>query len=170
VPAPESICGRRLTSYHSTHLHATIPSPSFLARPQSRGVRCRRHFMLLLRARCISSSPRGAVASRRAVFRARGLPSGINRLIERARWRMARISRRPMSERVNFEILCPNDHDQTVTFSREEFEAELKSGALVFHSIHATRTGRPPTKTLPKFASSCRRIRARNWAFCARTP
>jgi len=42
-------------------------------------------------------------------------------------------SRRPMSGRVDFEIVCPNDHDQTVTFSREEFEAELKSGALVFH-------------------------------------
>ena len=38
-----------------------------------------------------------------------------------------------MSDRVDFEIECPNDHDQTVTFSREEFEAELKSGALVFH-------------------------------------
>jgi hypothetical protein len=38
-----------------------------------------------------------------------------------------------MSERVDFEIVCPNDHEQTVTFSREEFETELKSGALVFH-------------------------------------
>ena len=38
-----------------------------------------------------------------------------------------------MSERMDFEIVCPNDHDQTVTFSREEFEAQLKSGALVFH-------------------------------------
>jgi hypothetical protein len=26
-----------------------------------------------------------------------------------------------------------NDHEQTVTFVREEFEAELKSGARVFH-------------------------------------
>ena len=38
-----------------------------------------------------------------------------------------------MSDRVDFEIVCPNDHEQTVTFSPEEFEAELKSGALVFH-------------------------------------
>jgi hypothetical protein len=42
-------------------------------------------------------------------------------------------SRRPMSERMDFEIVCPNDHDQTVTFSQEEFEGALKSGALVFH-------------------------------------
>jgi hypothetical protein len=34
---------------------------------------------------------------------------------------------------MDFEIVCPNDHNQTVTFTREGFEAELKSGALVFH-------------------------------------
>lgn len=38
-----------------------------------------------------------------------------------------------MSDRTDFEIVCPNDHDQTVTFSREEFEAALKSDDLVFH-------------------------------------
>jgi hypothetical protein len=38
-----------------------------------------------------------------------------------------------MSDRVDFEIVCPNDHNQTVTFSRDEFDAKLKSGALVFH-------------------------------------
>jgi len=38
-----------------------------------------------------------------------------------------------MSDEIHFEIVCPNDHDQTVTFSPEEFEAALKSGELVFH-------------------------------------
>lgn len=38
-----------------------------------------------------------------------------------------------MSERVDFEIDCPNNHDKTVTFSREEFETALEAGALVFH-------------------------------------
>jgi len=38
-----------------------------------------------------------------------------------------------MSDRIDFEIECPNDHDQTVRFSAEEFEEALKSGALVFH-------------------------------------
>ena len=38
-----------------------------------------------------------------------------------------------MSDRIDFEIVCPNDHNQTVTFNHKEFEAELKSGALVFH-------------------------------------
>jgi hypothetical protein len=38
-----------------------------------------------------------------------------------------------VSERLDFEIDCPNNHNQTVTFNHEEFEASLKSGALVFH-------------------------------------
>jgi hypothetical protein len=38
-----------------------------------------------------------------------------------------------MSHRVDFEIVCPNNHEQTVTFSGEEFEAKLKSDTLVFH-------------------------------------
>lgn len=38
-----------------------------------------------------------------------------------------------MSDRLDFEIVCPNNHNQTVSFSHEEFEKDLKSGALVFH-------------------------------------
>jgi hypothetical protein len=38
-----------------------------------------------------------------------------------------------MSDRLQFDIDCPNNHNQTVTFSRQEFEEDLKSGALVFH-------------------------------------
>ena len=49
-----------------------------------------------------------------------------------------------MSNRMDFEIVCPNDHEQTVTFSREEFEADLKSGALVFH-CNTCDTNWPPS-------------------------
>jgi hypothetical protein len=49
-----------------------------------------------------------------------------------------------MSDRVKFEIDCPNDHNQTVTFSEEEFEAALKSGALVFH-CNTCDTDWPPS-------------------------
>jgi hypothetical protein len=49
-----------------------------------------------------------------------------------------------MSDRMDFEIVCPNDHDQTVTFSREEFEEALKSGALVFH-CNTCDTDWPPS-------------------------
>jgi len=38
-----------------------------------------------------------------------------------------------MSDRLDFEIDCPNNHNQTVTFSPKEFEAALKSDTLVFH-------------------------------------
>jgi hypothetical protein len=61
------------------------------------------------------------------------LPSRVDGPIERRAAADCQISRRFMSDRMDFEIVCPNDHEQTVTFRREEFEAELKSGALVFH-------------------------------------
>ena len=50
-----------------------------------------------------------------------------------------------MSDQMKFEIVCPNDHDQTVRFSQEEFEAELKSGALVFH-CNTCDTDWPPSR------------------------
>jgi hypothetical protein len=34
---------------------------------------------------------------------------------------------------MSIETDCPNNHNQTVTFSQEEFEAALKSDTLVFH-------------------------------------
>jgi hypothetical protein len=49
-----------------------------------------------------------------------------------------------MSDRVDFEIVCPNDHNQTVTFSHKEFEETLKSGALVFH-CNTCDTNWPPS-------------------------
>ncbi len=38
-----------------------------------------------------------------------------------------------MGDRLKFEIDCPNNHNQTVTYTQEEFEAALKSGALELH-------------------------------------
>ena len=49
-----------------------------------------------------------------------------------------------MSDRMDFEIVCPNGHNQTVTFSQNEFEEALKSGALVFH-CNTCDTDWPPT-------------------------
>jgi len=49
-----------------------------------------------------------------------------------------------MSDRMEFEIVCPNGHNQTVTFSQKEFEEALKSGALVFH-CNTCDTDWPPT-------------------------
>jgi hypothetical protein len=49
-----------------------------------------------------------------------------------------------MSDRLEFDIDCPNNHNQTVTFSREEFEEALTSGALVFH-CNTCDTDWPPS-------------------------
>ena len=49
-----------------------------------------------------------------------------------------------MSERLDFDIDCPNNHDQTVSFSHQEFEELLKSGALVFH-CNTCDTDWPPS-------------------------
>lgn len=38
-----------------------------------------------------------------------------------------------MSDRLEFDIVCPNNHNKAVTFSQEEFEEKLKANALVFH-------------------------------------
>jgi hypothetical protein len=38
-----------------------------------------------------------------------------------------------MNDRLDFETVCPNNHNQTITLSGEEFEAALKSDTLVFH-------------------------------------
>jgi len=49
-----------------------------------------------------------------------------------------------MSDRMEVEIVCPNDHNQTVTLSLEEFEDELKSGTLVHH-CNTCDTDWPPS-------------------------
>jgi hypothetical protein len=74
------------------------------------------------------------------------LPSGIDKTDRASARQIARLatSRRLMSDRMDFEIVCPNDHDQKVTFSQEEFEEVLKSGALVFH-CNTCDTNWPPS-------------------------
>lgn len=46
---------------------------------------------------------------------------------------------------IQFETVCPNNHNQTVTFDKEEFEAALKSDALVFH-CNTCDTNWPPSR------------------------
>lgn len=50
-----------------------------------------------------------------------------------------------MSARLDFEIVCPNNHNQTVSFTREEFEDKLKSDVLVFH-CNTCEANWPPSK------------------------
>ncbi len=51
-----------------------------------------------------------------------------------------------MSEQVELETECPNNHNQTVTFSKKEFEAALKSDTLMLH-CNTCDTDWPPSKS-----------------------
>ncbi len=56
-----------------------------------------------------------------------------------------------MSDVIKFEIVCPNDHAQTVTFSQEQFEKALKSGALEFHCNTCDTDWHPSHEEIAKF-------------------
>ena len=49
-----------------------------------------------------------------------------------------------MSDRLEFDTVCPNNHNLTVTFTGEEFEAALSSDTLVFH-CNTCDTDWPPS-------------------------
>jgi hypothetical protein len=50
-----------------------------------------------------------------------------------------------MSEHLNLDTVCPNNHNLTVAFTEEEFEDSLKSDTLVFH-CNTCEANWPPTK------------------------
>ena len=50
-----------------------------------------------------------------------------------------------MNTQARLDTVCPNNHNLTATLSRDEFEAALKSGDLVFH-CNTCETNWPPTK------------------------
>jgi len=50
-----------------------------------------------------------------------------------------------MSKRIELDTVCPNNHNLTVAFTPEEFEAALKSDTLVFH-CNTCDTNWPPTR------------------------
>jgi DNA-directed RNA polymerase subunit M/transcription elongation factor TFIIS len=50
-----------------------------------------------------------------------------------------------MGNRVQFETDCPNNHNQTVSFSQEQFEEALKSDTLMLH-CNTCDANWPPSK------------------------
>jgi hypothetical protein len=38
-----------------------------------------------------------------------------------------------MNDHLDYETVCPNNHNKTVHFTREEFDAALKSDTMIFH-------------------------------------
>lgn len=55
-----------------------------------------------------------------------------------------------MSDHLQFDTVCPNNHNLTVTFSRDEFEAALKSDTLVLHCNTCDTDWPPSSKEIAK--------------------
>jgi len=55
-----------------------------------------------------------------------------------------------MSERLHLETVCPNNHNLTVTLTKEEFEAALKSDTLLFHCNTCDTDFTPSTEDIAK--------------------
>jgi hypothetical protein len=56
-----------------------------------------------------------------------------------------------MNKRIDFEITCPNSHDQTVTLDAKEFKEILRSGELVFHCNTCDTNWSPTSQEIAKF-------------------
>lgn len=56
-----------------------------------------------------------------------------------------------MSDRLAFEIVCPHNHNQTVKFTHDEFEAALQSNTLVFHCNTCDTNWPPSGEQIAKF-------------------
>jgi hypothetical protein len=56
-----------------------------------------------------------------------------------------------VSGKLGFEVTCPNNHNQTVSFTKDEFEAALKSDSLVFHCNTCDTDWPPTTGEIAKF-------------------
>ncbi|MBV9506292.1 MAG: hypothetical protein JO323_14935 [Acidobacteriia bacterium] len=50
-----------------------------------------------------------------------------------------------MDDRAELDTVCPNNHNLTLNFRRDEFEAALKSGELVFH-CNTCEANWPPSR------------------------
>ncbi len=53
--------------------------------------------------------------------------------------------------RLDFEVVCPNNHNQKVTLSEAEFENALKSDALVFHCNTCEANWPPSSEEIANF-------------------
>lgn len=63
-----------------------------------------------------------------------------------------------MSERLEFDIFCPNNHDQTVAFTQKEFEEALKSGGLVHHCNTCDANWPPSSEEIAKIQKAFAKI------------
>ncbi len=81
------------------------------------------------------------------------LPSRIGNIGRiKAAAQMPEQEERKMNSRLAFEIVCPNNHNQTVKFTQDDFEALSKSGTLVFHCNTCDTNGPPSTEEIATFS------------------
>ena len=56
-----------------------------------------------------------------------------------------------MNDRLEFDVVCPNNHNKAITFTQQELEATLKSGGLVFHCNTCDTNWSPSKEEIIKF-------------------
>jgi hypothetical protein len=56
-----------------------------------------------------------------------------------------------MYNRLEFDVVCPNNHNKAVSLSQDEFEDHLKSGELVFHCNTCDANWSPSKEEIDKF-------------------
>jgi hypothetical protein len=56
-----------------------------------------------------------------------------------------------VNDRLEFDVVCPNNHNKAIRFSQAEFEDTLKSGALVFHCNTCDTNWSPSKEEIAKF-------------------
>jgi hypothetical protein len=63
-----------------------------------------------------------------------------------------------MSKRIDIDTVCPNNHNLTVAFTPEKFEAALKSDTLVFHCNTCDTNWPPTSEEIAKFRKAALEI------------
>ena len=58
-----------------------------------------------------------------------------------------------MSPAVEFEVTCPNNHDQTRSFTEESLDKELKSGKPLFHCNTCDTDWNPSSEQIAEMRS-----------------
>ena len=56
-----------------------------------------------------------------------------------------------MNNELEFDVVCPNNHNTAVTFTQKKFEDTLKSGALVFHCNTCDTNWSPSKEEIARF-------------------
>lgn len=64
---------------------------------------------------------------------------------------MSRAIQLLVTGRLEFEIVCPNNHNQSVSFTREELEDRLKADGLVFHCNTCDSNWTPRREEIARF-------------------